>query len=207
MRSPANTSQASSAVSRKPNRPLLIFGGCWLLLALLGWVDYITGYELGFFVFYSAPVGLAAWYLGRWPGIAVALGATITWWLADAFAGAKYASSFSFWWNSAIHFAAFLINAITISKIRLDLKQRDELANQLEATRETLRAMAETFPACPVCGAPHPGVDGAASAKMRDLVQANKDLSGALCVNCAPAGVRSRSANFSSQQNPNSPPA
>ena len=41
---------------------------------MLGWWDYITGYEMSFFVFYSVPVGLAAWYVGRWAGIMVNFG-------------------------------------------------------------------------------------------------------------------------------------
>ena len=103
------------AASQRGSRAVFVFTGCLLLLLLVGWVDYITGYELGFFVFYTAPIGLAAWYLGRWPGILVALGATIAWWLADALAGAKYSSRFSFWWNSTVHFSAFVINAVTIA--------------------------------------------------------------------------------------------
>jgi len=48
-------------------RQFLVYLACLVMLILLGWLDYLTGYELGFFVFYSVPVGIAAWYLGRWP--------------------------------------------------------------------------------------------------------------------------------------------
>jgi hypothetical protein len=64
-----------------------MLAGRWLLLGGLGWLDYVTGYELSFFVFYSVPVGVAAWWAGRWPGIGVALGATLTWLLANYFSG------------------------------------------------------------------------------------------------------------------------
>mgnify|MGYP003342362063 CR=1 FL=1 len=46
----------------------LIFCLCLVMLMVLGWLDYVTGYELNLFIFYSLPVGIAAWYLGRWPG-------------------------------------------------------------------------------------------------------------------------------------------
>jgi len=173
------------AASQRRSRAVFIFAGCLLLLLLVGWVDYITGYELGFFVFYSVPIGLAAWYLGRWPGIWVALGATIAWWLADALAGAKYSSRFSFWWNSTVHFSAFVINAVTIAKIKLDLRQRDELAAKLEATRQTLRAAAKVLPACPLCGKIHSPTGQSNPAELRELAQGNADLSGALCGECA----------------------
>jgi hypothetical protein len=174
-----------NAVSRRGSRAVFIFTGCLLLLLLVGWVDYITSYELGFFVFYTLPIGLAAWYLGRWPGIWVALGATIAWWLADALAGAKYSSQFYFWWNSTVHFSAFVINAVTIAKIKVELRQRDELATRLEAARQALRAAAKVLPACPLCGKVHPQTVRNDSTELRDLTQGNADLSGALCEECA----------------------
>ena len=131
-----------------------------------------------------------AWYLGRWPGIVVALGATISWWLADSFAGAKYSSRFSFWWNSTIHFGAFLINAATIAKIKLDLDQRDRLAVRLEAARQALRAAARVLPACPICGQVHPQTRRPAQAELGDLARGNADLNGALCAECAQARPR-----------------
>ena len=76
-RSVAENDAAGNPASPRGSRAVFIFAGCLLLLLLVGWVDYLTGYELGFFVFYTVPIGLAAWYLGRWPGIGLALGATI----------------------------------------------------------------------------------------------------------------------------------
>ncbi len=43
-----------------------------LLVALLGWVDYITG-DYSFILFYLIPVFLAAWFVGTWSGILVCL--------------------------------------------------------------------------------------------------------------------------------------
>jgi len=180
-----------NAPSLGGSRAVFIFIGCLLLLLLVGWVDYITSYELGFFVFYTLPIGLAAWYLGRWPGIWVALGATIAWWLADALAGAKYSSLFYFWWNSTVHFSAFVINAVTIAQIRLELRQRDELAAKLETARQTLRAAAKILPTCPLCGKAHPQPGRNDPTELRDLARGNADLSGALCAECAQPARRS----------------
>jgi len=190
-RSVAENDAAGNTASRRGSRAVFIFAGCLLLLLLVGWVDYLTGYELGFFIFYTVPIGLAAWYLGRWPGIGLALGATIAWWLADALAGAKYSSQFSFWWNSTIHFSAFVINAVTIAKIRLELSQRDELAARLEAARQALRATARVLPACPLCGKVHPQTGQNVQAELRDLARDNADLGGAICGECAQPARRS----------------
>lgn len=97
---------------------VLIFCLCLLMLAGLGWLDYITGYELNLFIFYSLPVGIASWYLGRWPGVTMSVASALTWWAADRSAGQKYSSDFVLYWNSAIHVGCFLINAISIAKTR-----------------------------------------------------------------------------------------
>ena len=36
-----------------------------LCLATVSYVDYVTGYEMLFFVFYFIPVGVCGWYMGR----------------------------------------------------------------------------------------------------------------------------------------------
>lgn len=165
----------------------LIFAGCVLLLLLLGWFDYITGYELGFFVFYSMPVGLAAWYIGRWSGIAMAFGATLIWWLADDLNGAKYSSRFSFYWNSTIHFLTFLINAVSIAKIKLGFDERDRLDAQLKSVRHALRETAKFLPVCPVCGKARMPSECQGSAELREMARTHIDFNGALCDQCSPA--------------------
>ena len=153
----SNIGQADALVTRVTEvllRPAYAVASAVVLLAAFGWVDYITGYELGFFVFYSVPVGLVAWYVGRWPAIGIAMAASVTWWLADYFSGAKYSSRFFYYWNGTIHFLAFVINAVTIAKIKSDLDRQHALAVELESMRRSLRSVDENSPVCHVCGAP-----------------------------------------------------
>jgi hypothetical protein len=162
----------------------LALASCFLLLSVLGWLDYITGYEMSFFVFYSVPVGIAAWYLGRWPAIGVALGATVSWLLADYFGGVKYSAPFFYYWNSVIHFVAFIINAVTIAKIKNDLDQRHVLAAELKSAREALRAVSARLPACPVCGQPRERAAGNGEIEIAVLARAQLELAGAVCADC-----------------------
>ncbi len=133
-------------------RRTLVLLGCLVLLAGMGWLDYTTGYELSFFVFYSAPIGFAAWYAGRWASIIVALGATFAWLLADYFGGVKYSSNYIYYWNSTIHFLAFIINAITIAKIKSDIDRRHVLARELKVAQAALQKLSSRPAACPSCG-------------------------------------------------------
>jgi hypothetical protein len=181
--------------SKPKRRQAIICAACLAMLGLLGWVDYITGYELGFFVFYSAPVGLAAWYLGRWPGVGMSLAASVAWSLADSYSGAKYSTRFFFYWNNAIHFASFLINAVAIAKIKAELDRRHHLAAELEAARSALRAVAGLLPACPVCGKPHDRAARAGAAEQSQVSQPHAELAAALCEQCRSANSESLRPN------------
>lgn len=147
---PVPAAGAPARLAPSSSRRSLILAANFALLGALGWVDYLTGYELGFFVFYSVPVGLTAWYAGRWPAVVIALFASVTWWLADRSNGVIYSSRFYFYWNLTIHFLAFVINAVTIAKIKRDLDERHHLLAELRATRTPPPPL--PGPVCPACG-------------------------------------------------------
>ena len=178
------------AAAKPGGRQGLYVAGCLLLLGLLGFLDYVTGYELSFFVFYSVPVGIAAWYLGQWPAIGLALAATVTWLLADYFGGVKYSAPFFYYWNNVIHFLAFIINAVTIAKIKSDLDRRHALAAELESTRETLRTVSALLPACPACGKPRGHIEGKRETEIAALARACPELAGTLCADCRNNGAK-----------------
>jgi hypothetical protein len=185
-----DSNDEKETVTTRPKIPLLALSACFVLLGVLGCLDYVTGYEMSFFVFYSVPVGVAAWYVGRWPAIGLALAATVTWLLADYLSGAKYSSPFFYYWNSVIHFAAFIINAVTIAKIKSDLDRRHTLAVELEATRESLRALAAQIPVCPACGKPRNGAGNNVEAEMVTLARKHPELVDLLCAECMANGMK-----------------
>jgi hypothetical protein len=168
----------------------LVLAGCLSLLGLLGYLDYVTGYEMSFFVFHSMPVGMAARWLGRWPAIGVALTATVTWLLADSLSGAKYSALFFYYWNSTIHLLAFIINAVTIAKIKSDLDRRQALAAELESARETLRPVSALLPACPGCGKPRGEAGGNGEGELMVLANERPELAEALCAACRASRVQ-----------------
>ena len=130
---------------------LIVLAGCTVWLAVLGWIDRATGYELGLFAFYTAPVGVVAWNLGRGPGILAAFIASVVWYAADRYAGDRYSAPFYGYWNTGMHFTTFIINAVTFAKIKSSLDQRHELERALVETRGQLRQVARQTPLCPQC--------------------------------------------------------
>src|SRR6266516_5841809 len=132
-------------------KTLVMLAGCVLWLAGLGWIDRVTVYEVGLFAFYTAPVGVVAWNLGRGPGMITAFIASVIWYVADRYAGDRYSSPFYGYWNTGMHFATFIINAVTFAKIKSSLDQRHELERALKESREQLRQAANVTSLCPQC--------------------------------------------------------
>lgn len=62
------------------------------LIALIGFIDYATGYEISSSIFYLLPVMLTAWAIGLWWGIAVSAVCAATWLVADVASGHFYSS-------------------------------------------------------------------------------------------------------------------
>lgn len=136
-------------------KTVMVLAACAVWLTLLGWIDCATGYELGLFAFYTAPVAVVAWSLGQRPGIAVAFIASVIWYVADRYAGDRYSTPFFGYWNTGMHFTSFIINAVTFAKIKSSLDQRHELARALLAAQNQLKRLAGLIPRCPRCHEPH----------------------------------------------------
>jgi signal transduction histidine kinase len=111
--------------------------GAPALLAVITWADYATGYELGFFVFYFAPVALAAWYGGRAAGIVYAVASGACWYLSDRLSHTPYSHALFIYWETFMRLVSFLTTALTLSQIRSDLQKREEL---LDVISHDLRA-------------------------------------------------------------------
>lgn len=86
----------------------------WLALtAAIGAVDYLSGPDYGFSFFYLIPVLLAAWTLGRRPGIVVALASGLAWFAADA-ASRPLTPAFATLWNASSRTFLFVAGAILV---------------------------------------------------------------------------------------------
>jgi hypothetical protein len=127
-------------------------------LLLFGWIDYVTGYEFGFFIFYFIPVSIAAWYGGRTPGIAMACASAVCWFLADRMAHHPYPRPYLAYWETFARYISFMTTALTFSKIHetVDSGQRvrEELDRALEENRELKRRLQDGVGACDAPPAP-----------------------------------------------------
>ena len=87
-------------LERRP-RWLLVLAGL-AILGAIGLVDYLTGFEILFSVFYLLVVGMVAWFVGKGFGLLMSVLSAIVWIGGDLAAGARYRNPLIPVWNGLI---------------------------------------------------------------------------------------------------------
>ena len=121
--------RASPGRQADAGRLLAVFGGFALVL-ILGVVDYLTGFEFSFAVFYLLPVALVAWHGGpRW-GAAAAAASAATWQYANRMAGETFSHPAAPYWNAGTRMGIFLVTTFLITRLRTALQHERDLARR-----------------------------------------------------------------------------
>jgi hypothetical protein len=111
-----------------------------VVLLLIGGLDYVTGYELGFFIFYFIPVAISSWYCGRRLGLQIAFGSALVWYLSDKYTFHPYSESYFIYWEMFMRLLSFLTTTMTISRIRVMVLNEERLISELLATKKELES-------------------------------------------------------------------
>lgn len=117
----------------------------------LGLIDWQTGHEINFFVFYFLPVSMAAWYVGLSGGIIAAVLCGVVWAGADALSGHKYPADFYAVWNTTIRLISFLAIGSAVAKIKTLLDQEREISATLRKTLSEIKVLETFLPICAQC--------------------------------------------------------
>jgi diguanylate cyclase (GGDEF)-like protein len=113
-----------ASMSSRSRRALDFFAVLALsvVVALVGAVDFATGAELAFSIFYLFPVGVAAWYLGWKAGTIISIESALVWYLADTLAISQpYSQSFVPAWNAGVRLTTFLVVTVLVARLRESL--------------------------------------------------------------------------------------
>ena len=97
------------------------------LVPLLGFIDYLTGYEVSFSLFYLAPVSLATWSISKRWGLLISTFSAITWLIADISSGLLYSNTIIYFWNTLIRFGFFIIVTLLVSALKMEFSKGQEL--------------------------------------------------------------------------------
>jgi len=110
-----------------------------LMVGMLSIVDYFTGSELSFSVFYLAPVLYVTWFSERPSGASIAVISAATWGLVDVLAGNSYSSLIVPVWNSIVRLCFFLISLWLLAQLH-----RTNAEIKILAQTDSLTGLANT---------------------------------------------------------------
>jgi signal transduction histidine kinase len=110
---------------------------CLLLTCLVGYVDYLTGYERSLLLFYLIPISLAAWFGSFAFGLAVVVVCVLAGLLSDLASGIPALG----FWNIGTAFVCYTLFAGVLSKLGRLVRELDQRVD--ERTAALQREMAE----------------------------------------------------------------
>ncbi len=82
----------------------------------VGLLDYLTGFEVSFSVFYLLPTAFLAWRGGRGAGLFGAVAASAAWLFVELISGYPYSQPWIMYWNAIVRLIFFVITAQLIGR-------------------------------------------------------------------------------------------
>jgi len=113
-------------VSHLPRYHLLLIAV--IIVLALGTLDYLTGSEIEFSLFFLFPIAVTTWYLGPRYGIALSLLGVIAWTFVDHVHGIAYSTEFARYWGLAMHMAYYALIVLASSYLKNALNMTRRLA-------------------------------------------------------------------------------
>jgi signal transduction histidine kinase len=96
----------------------------------IGFVDYVTGWEFSFSVFYLLALGLAAWFVGKgfaWFLSVLSVAVSLT---GDLATGERYSNRLVPWWNAAIVLVFYFVVVWLLARLRTVYAELEERVKQ-----------------------------------------------------------------------------
>jgi hypothetical protein len=122
-----------------------------VILFAFGLVDWLTGYELNFFVFYFLPVSMGALYFGYLGAISLSILSAGVWFGADVLTGHTYSSDIYAVWNTLVRLVSFLAIGLSASRIKLLLDREREITASLRKLVSEIKVLESFLPICAQC--------------------------------------------------------
>lgn len=118
-------------------------------LLVVGFVDYITGYQVSMFIFYAVPILFAVWFLDRkWTAVMVVM-SLVVWWWADWKSGHHYFANWLEIWETVVRLSFFIMAALggiafksrrdSMMELLANMRRMRELEKEVVAASERER--------------------------------------------------------------------
>jgi signal transduction histidine kinase len=99
------------------------------LTIVIGLIDYITGYVVTIYPFYSIPILLMVWFGDTRLAIVISVLSTIAWWIVDKAVGHVYSSEWLRMWDAVVRLMFFSLVLFAGWSVK---RQRDEARARIE---------------------------------------------------------------------------
>ncbi len=111
-----------------------------ILVLVVGYFDFATGYEVSAVLFYSLPILLMVWFGDKSSSVFIALCCALAWWWADEASGHHYSQGWHQIWETIVRLVYFLIFVVagSAAKARIELLEHSHrLEQELLRIRES----------------------------------------------------------------------
>ena len=99
-----------------------------IFIGVLGFIDYTTGSEIAFSIFYLIPVCFVTWYAGGTTGIIISILSAGAWLLADISPKNRYSVLVIAYWNALVRMCFFIIINQLLCRIKRYINYEKSLA-------------------------------------------------------------------------------
>ena len=133
--------------------------GSMLFIFLIGYLDYLTGFQLSCSLFYLLPITISAWFVNRNIGLVTSVLSALTWYVVNVLVGEGHPQSWIAIWNTLIRLGFFTIVTLLLTDLKQAIKRErnqsrtDDLTGTKNsryfyelASMELLRAMRYNHP-------------------------------------------------------------
>ena len=104
----------------------------------MGVLDFLTGYEISFSIFYLIPISFLVWYSNKIYGILLAFLSMAVWLTVDYLSIRSYSSDIIYLWNALVRLGFFMtvVYLISIEEVYERKKAQDELSVSTKKLKE-----------------------------------------------------------------------
>jgi diguanylate cyclase (GGDEF)-like protein len=100
----------------------------FVLLGLVGAMDFLSGYELSLSIFYLLPIVLVTWFANRRTGFVLCGSSAVVWILVDYASGHTYSYRLIAVWDAAVRLGFFTITTYLLGELKTHLKREESLS-------------------------------------------------------------------------------
>ena len=162
----------------------------YLLLFLVGYLDYITGREVHIGSIYLLVVATASWNLRPVGLVVYAIATVVVWNITDSYLSVHDTARWLVCWNILNRAGVVGITASMVFKAKATARHQQRLIRELGQTLLKVSRFKELVPVCRLCHEIH--LDEEYHAKFKEIVAEGADAStiGDVCPGCRAALTR-----------------